>query len=423
MGAKTRRAFSDSITHLIFKNGSPSTLKKAMAKNVFIVSLLWISSCKRKGERVPEKEFMIDKSQGLVVTTGKKRRKSMEPSKVRALVMNGSLSSSSEEGSTQEEHESKRKKLSISNWEARDFNSTEKVVKRRSMRPNFDEDPLSAVPAEIKLKTPRLSLPISIETSTNKSSPSETIIPIHAPSLEKKEQIKARFSIGKNTTEEEIPTPLARVILPVSSPLKRRRRLTGNLTRVHSTDTLQPIKYTIVLTSVSTTVRKQCEEAIKKFNLFELASEVTECTTHVLVGANRRTKSVTLGLLRGVWMLSPEWLVQSGQKNVMVSEKEYELSDWYPRTEYRKQTSLLNPTHSIHVVSSSSGVELIEDMIKMAGGSVVKVKSLADVIISDTPIETEKIVVTDGWLFDMIEQWQFLPTNKYLLGKKNIDST
>lgn len=99
-------------------------------------------------------------------------------------------------------------------------------------------------------------------------------------------------------------------------------------------------------------------------------------------------------------------LVESGQKNVMVSEKEYELSDWYPRAEYRKQKSLLNSTHSIHVVSSRSGVELIEDMIKMAGGSVVKVKSLADVIISDTPIETEKTVVTDGWLFDMIEQWQ-----------------
>lgn len=82
--------YVDSITHLVFKNGSPSTLKKAMAKNVFIVSLLWISSCKRKGERVPEKEFMIDKSHGLVVTTGKKRRKSMEPSKVRALVMNES---------------------------------------------------------------------------------------------------------------------------------------------------------------------------------------------------------------------------------------------------------------------------------------------------------------------------------------------
>lgn len=78
----------DSITHLIFKNGSPATLKKAMTKNVFIVSLLWISSCKRQDKRVLENDFMIDKSQGLLVTTGKKRRKSMEPGKVRALVMN-----------------------------------------------------------------------------------------------------------------------------------------------------------------------------------------------------------------------------------------------------------------------------------------------------------------------------------------------
>lgn len=77
----------DSVTHLVFKNGSPATLKKAMSKNIFIINLLWISNCKREGKKVAEHEYMIDKPQGLLVTSGKKRRKSMEPGKVRALVM------------------------------------------------------------------------------------------------------------------------------------------------------------------------------------------------------------------------------------------------------------------------------------------------------------------------------------------------
>jgi hypothetical protein len=58
-----------------------------MSKNVFIINLLWISRCKREGKRLPEKDFIIERPQGLVIA-GKKRRKSMEPGKVRALVLN-----------------------------------------------------------------------------------------------------------------------------------------------------------------------------------------------------------------------------------------------------------------------------------------------------------------------------------------------
>lgn len=72
---------------MIFKNGSPATLKKALSKKVFIINLLWISRCKREGKRVAEKDFIVERPQGLVLA-GKKRRKSMEPGKVRALVMN-----------------------------------------------------------------------------------------------------------------------------------------------------------------------------------------------------------------------------------------------------------------------------------------------------------------------------------------------
>lgn len=69
---------------MIFKNGSPATLKKAISKNVFIIGLLWISQCRKEGKKVSEKDYMIEKPGGLVLA-GKKRRKSMEPSKVRAL--------------------------------------------------------------------------------------------------------------------------------------------------------------------------------------------------------------------------------------------------------------------------------------------------------------------------------------------------
>ncbi|KAI7876329.1 hypothetical protein K492DRAFT_210426 [Lichtheimia hyalospora FSU 10163] len=84
MGAKTRRTFSDSVTHLVYKNGSNATLRKALSKKIHIVNLLWITRCKREGRRLEEKEFLIESPQGIVLA-GKKRRKSMEPGKVKAL--------------------------------------------------------------------------------------------------------------------------------------------------------------------------------------------------------------------------------------------------------------------------------------------------------------------------------------------------
>ncbi|KAI8372455.1 hypothetical protein BD560DRAFT_434343 [Blakeslea trispora] len=205
MGAKTRRTFSDSVTHLIFKNGSPATLKKAISKNVFIINLLWISRCKTEGKRLPEKDFIIEKPQGLVLA-GKKRRKSMEPGKVRALgALEASLSSSSESGNEEglEEYNSfiepRRRTIATSNWIPRESN--ESIIRKRHIAEAEQEDE--------SVDRPRLSLPLSVESiasrHTNKKQ-KVTTIPVIAPSKEMKEQIKARFSIGKSktqSTEEE----------------------------------------------------------------------------------------------------------------------------------------------------------------------------------------------------------------------------
>lgn len=449
MGAKTRRTFSDSITHLIFKNGSPATLKKALSKNVFILNLLWISRCKREGRRVEEKDFIIERPQGLVLA-GKKRRKSMEPGKVRALVMNElmqpSLSSSSD-SSVNDEQEMRRKTIATSGWKARDF--TKEAVARKKVRHDFeeDEDPLDGVAAEVKLSAPRLSLPISVESIAsrhinNTNSTAKNIIPVHAPpSLEKREQIKARFSIGSKSsttstmTEEDTvtskmnPGPRSPIPSSATTPIRRKRRLTGNLSRLPSScasdslsldklDIIPPkVKSIIVLTSMTLGVRKRCEEAIQKLDTFELATEVTENTTHVLVGVQRRTKSVALGLLRGAWILKPEWLFDCLSKNQAVSEKDYELVEWYPRAPLaRQKIPLLPSTTLIKVTSSIHGVEFIEELIILAGGHTTKTDDQANIVISDEPIKgKDKIVVSDKWLFDSIEQWKYLPTEAYSL--------
>ncbi|KAL7310738.1 hypothetical protein PS15m_010202 [Mucor circinelloides] len=465
MGAKTRRTFSDSITHLIFKNGSPATLKKAMSKNVFIINLLWISRCKREGKRLPEKDFIIERPQGLVIA-GKKRRKSMEPGKVRALVLNeleASLSSSSD-GSTHDDSkvETRRQTIATSNWIARDFkkpSAAESLSRKRHIQEAeaYDQE------VEQEVLPPRLSLPISVESIASrhisKKQKTPTATPVHAPSIQMKEQIKARFSIGQaptsnpvtksssangssannnnsNATDDKIDDTLRQIdpsklsiSAPTqvsSTPIKRKRRLTGSLGRPSlsgSIDTPQPTKsdttnnkpQTIVLTSVTLANRARYEEIIKKLGKYELATEVTEATSHVLAGAPRRTKSVTLGFLRGAWILNPEWLIHCEIKGEYIPEDDFELLKWYPRAkEARKRERLIPSTTHIKIDSSSSGVDFIKELVKLAGGTTVESDKEADIIICDkSKMLNDKRAVTDHWLFESIEYWKCMPIESY----------
>lgn len=320
-----------------------------MSKNVFIINLLWISRCKREGKRLPEKDFIIERPQGLVIA-GKKRRKSMEPGKVRALVLNeleascklgwiwaevGLISyrlrqvnnncnivSSSSEGSTNDDSskiETRRQTIATSNWTARDFKrptAAESLNRKRHIQEAeaYDEE------GEEEILQPRLSLPISVESiasrHVSKKQKTPNIISVHAPSMQMKEQIKARFSIGQapsskpvtkassnnsnnnnsgntTTTSNKIDDTLRHIDSSISTmssptqvnstPIKRKRRLTGSLNRpsISSTiDTLQPPKLeisekprTIVLTSVTPSHRKKYEEIIKKLGRFQIATE------------------------------------------------------------------------------------------------------------------------------------------------------
>lgn len=231
--------------------------------------------------------------------------------------------SSSSEGSTNDDSskiETRRQTIATSNWTARDFKrptTIESLSRKRHIQEAeaYDEE------GEEEILQPRLSLPISVESiasrHVSKKQKTPNIISVHAPSMQMKEQIKARFSIGQapnskpdtktgssnnsnnsnsgntTTTSDKIDDTL-RHIDPLrlttssptqinSTPIKRKRRLTGSLNRpsISSTiDTLQPPKLeisnkprTIVLTSVTPSHRKKYEEIIKKLGRLQIATE------------------------------------------------------------------------------------------------------------------------------------------------------
>ncbi|KAK5109677.1 hypothetical protein LTR62_006799 [Meristemomyces frigidus] len=91
LGAKTTKTWNDRVTHVVFKDGSPTTLQRVRLHNkgvaesgdgspIYCVNSRWISDCDTQGRRVEETddEYVVDVTE--VPRGGGRRRKSMEPS-------------------------------------------------------------------------------------------------------------------------------------------------------------------------------------------------------------------------------------------------------------------------------------------------------------------------------------------------------
>ena len=91
LGAKTTRAWSDRVTHVVFKDGSPTTLQRVRLNNkeadetgkgayIHCVNSRWVTDCDTEGAHQDESDeaYVVDVAE--VPRGGKRRRKSMEPS-------------------------------------------------------------------------------------------------------------------------------------------------------------------------------------------------------------------------------------------------------------------------------------------------------------------------------------------------------
>lgn len=91
LGARTTKAWSERVTHVIFKDGSPTTLQRVRLNNkevestrkgfiIHCVNSRWVSDCDASGSRVDEDDdaYAVDVTD--VPRGGNRRRKSMEPS-------------------------------------------------------------------------------------------------------------------------------------------------------------------------------------------------------------------------------------------------------------------------------------------------------------------------------------------------------
>ncbi|XP_044794887.1 microcephalin isoform X6 [Bubalus bubalis] len=87
---------------------------------------------------------------------------------------------------------------------------------------------------------------------------------------------------------------------------------------------------TLVMTSMPSEKYSVVIQVVNRLKGFSLAREVCGSTTHVLAGKPRRTLSVLLGIARGCWILSFEWVLWSLEMGHWISEEPFELSNYFP---------------------------------------------------------------------------------------------
>uniref|UniRef100_A0A3B4ZLT5 Microcephalin 1 n=1 Tax=Stegastes partitus TaxID=144197 RepID=A0A3B4ZLT5_9TELE len=101
----------------------------------------------------------------------------------------------------------------------------------------------------------------------------------------------------------------------------------------------------LVMTSMPTEKQHTVTQVVKALGGFSIVDRVCESTTHVVSGGHRRTLNILLGIARGCWILSFEWILWSLEQRQWIPEEPYELSDQFPAAQVSGSMSQVVPVN------------------------------------------------------------------------------
>ncbi|XP_055272302.1 microcephalin isoform X1 [Moschus berezovskii] len=185
---------------------------------------------------------------------------------------------------------------------------------------------------------------------------------------------------------------------------------------------------TLVMTSMPSEKYSVVIQVVNRLKGFSLAPQVCGSTTHVLAGRPRRTLNVLLGMARGCWILSFEWVLWSLEMGHWISEEPFELSNYFPAAPLCRQERLLSagqyrgtlfadqPTMFISPASNPPRAKLGE-LVVLCGGRVTQVPRQASIFIGPFPGRKKETVkyLSETWILDSISQHKVCASENHLL--------
>ncbi|XP_051507452.1 microcephalin-like isoform X2 [Myxocyprinus asiaticus] len=184
----------------------------------------------------------------------------------------------------------------------------------------------------------------------------------------------------------------------------------------------------LVMTSMPTEKQEVVFQLVRALGGFTVVGNVCESTTHVVSGSPRRTLNVLLGIARGCWILSFEWILWCLEHRQWVPEEPYEFSDHFPAAPIsRLQQHLSAGEHQqdlfqdqpLMFVSphSQPPCSSLTELIQLCGGTVCRSVRQAGICFGEykgkKPEESRSL--SEQWVLDSVTHLTLLPYENYII--------
>ncbi|KAM8809950.1 microcephalin [Eudromia elegans] len=184
---------------------------------------------------------------------------------------------------------------------------------------------------------------------------------------------------------------------------------------------------TLVMTSMSSEKQNTIIQVVNKLGNFLFSDTVCDTTSHVVAGSPRRTLNVMLGIARGCWIVSYEWVLWSLELGHWISEEPYELSSNFPAAPIcRLQRHLSTGKYQQNLFSSQPVMfvsptsqppcQRLSELIQLSGGRTCKALRQAKICIGEYPGKKYQEIkyVSEKWILDSVTHHTICPMENYI---------
>ena len=219
LGATVCPRFTKDVTHVVFKDGRPTTREKAEKKGLYLVSPLWVEACRRANDRVSEPKYPVlcREGSGTPIVLGKiKRIKSLQPKPLEEEVARSLERSRKRQRVDDMGSVRKVKQFVLMSENQADHSDSDVELSNSSLQDSFELPVINlpgtpVVPGAVVNHTPESVVPRVATTQADKSFPQdrETTPPIRstecrspvrkATAKEKKTGMKPKVSSASTT--------------------------------------------------------------------------------------------------------------------------------------------------------------------------------------------------------------------------------
>ncbi|NXD14277.1 MCPH1 protein, partial [Nothocercus nigrocapillus] len=465
MGAKVSKTFNKHVTHVVFKEGRLATWRKAQKTGVKIVSVLWVEKCREAGERVDESLFpAVCTNEELPLLV--RKHKCMQPKDFIERTpendrkMQRRLDQLAKELAIQRTASNSETDIPVLLFEDDGSLAYSPV--------NKIKDQCSAMERrikEMKEKRENLSLTeisncfcyvkcLSCCSSYFAETQMEDCLNSSFDDLWGTDKLKRRRT---EVAEHICNTPSHRhtsmsgspscsydqKILTPKQPSQRclisechvtdvscklfkeqENKLNGGLRKARR---LPKPTRTLVMTSMSSEKQNMIIQVVNKLGKFLFSDNVCDTTSHVVAGSPRRTLNVMLGIARGCWIVSYEWVLWSLELGHWISEEPYELSSNFPAAPIcRLQRHLSTGKYQQNLFSSQPVMfvsptsqppcQKLSELIELSGGRICKALRQAKICIGEYPGKKYQEIkyISEKWILDSITHHRICPMENYI---------